>query len=97
MSLALQSGILAALLVYALLRASRSGQLLGFLSGWFEAWLVYRPRWVPRKPTGNCAGCTALWWVGVPAGILAAAHGAGWWGLAVPLVVYALIEKLLTP
>jgi hypothetical protein len=94
---ALTASIMAALLLACLVRAAQPGMLLGFAGGWWEAWLIHRPRWLPGKPSGDCAFCAAFWLPGVPVALLAGlCTPAGWWALAVPFLVATLTDKLLS-
>jgi len=93
---ALTISLLTALLLACLVRAARLGGLLDFLREPWQAWLIYRPRWLPQKPTGSCILCTAFWLPGLPVAILAACFTpVGWWALAVPFCVAVLSEILI--
>lgn len=93
---ALTAALMASLLLSALVRAARPGGLLAFLAGYWQAWLVRRPVWLPGNPTGDCALCTCFWLPGLPVAVLVALHTpAGWWALTVPFLVAVLAELLL--
>lgn len=88
---ALAAALIAALLLASVVRAARPQGLLEFLAGWWEWWCIFKPRWLPDKPTGACAMCTAFWLPGIPAAALAYV-GAGWWCLVVPFIVGVVFE-----
>lgn len=94
---ALTVSLYTALILAALVRASRPGELLASTLGTaWQWWLIFGRGRLPGKPTGDCEFCTAFWWVGVPVAILAAVFTpAGWAAVGIPLLVGILFEKLL--
>lgn len=96
MSDALNASLVAALLLAALVRATRPGGLLAFLAIPWQWWAIHKPMWLPDKPTGACAMCTAFWFIGVPVAVaVALCTPAGWWAITVPPMVAVLAETLL--
>jgi hypothetical protein len=94
---ALAASHLAALLLACICRAARPGGLLDFLGEQWEAWLIFRPKWLPAKPTGSCVLCTCFWLPGIPVALaVALLTPAGWWALAVPFCVAVLSDILLS-
>ncbi|GAA4393591.1 hypothetical protein GCM10023186_45290 [Hymenobacter koreensis] len=86
-----------ALLLACVVRAARPGHLLGFLLPAWEWWLVYRPGWLPAKPTGACAYCTAFWVPGLPAAVATGLlTPAGWWAVLVAPFSAYLFEYLIS-
>ncbi len=83
---------MAALLLGAVARAARPAGLLAFAGRWWQTWQIFKPRWLPDKPTGGCAQCTATWLPGVPVAVAVAFTGGGLWALAVPLLVGLLFD-----
>lgn len=93
---ALAASLMCALLLASICRAARPGGLLYFLGEQWQAWLIYRPRWLPKKPTGSCILCTTFWLPGLPAAILCACFTpAGPWAATVPFCVAVLSEILI--
>lgn len=94
---------MAALLLAAVCRAARPGGLLRFLAGWWEAWLIHRPAWLPLKPSGSCILCTTFWLPGLPvAGLVLlctapylGADGLNWWAVTVPFLVAILSDSFI--
>lgn len=92
---ALTISLLTALLLAAVCRAARPGGLLDFLREPWQAWLIYRPKWVPWQ-IGSCILCTTFWLPGLPVAILAAClTPAGLWALVIPFCVAVLSEILI--
>ena len=96
MSQALTVALLVALLLRAVVRAAGPDGLLAPLGRAWLWWLIYRPAWLPDKPSGGCLLCTTFYLPGLPAAALAYTTGAGWWCLLVPPCVAALSDFLLT-
>lgn len=69
---ALTISLIAALLLAAAARATRPKGALDFLAPAWQWWLIMRPSWLPDKPTGGCAMCTAFWLPGVPVAVAVA-------------------------
>lgn len=100
---ALCASLVAALLLACLVRASRPGGLLAFLRSWWVMWLIYRPGWLPDKPSGGCCLCTTFYLPGFPVALLVLLHtapyqgapGLNWWALAVPALVAVLSESFI--
>jgi hypothetical protein len=95
MSYALTASLFAALLLACLVRAARPGGLLEFLGDQYEAWQIFKPKWLPDAVTGGCILCTTFWWLGLPVALLVALTGGGWWSMAVPCLVAVLSEILI--
>jgi hypothetical protein len=95
-SIALNVALLVALLLRAGVRAAGPGGLLAPVGRWWQWWLIYRPTWLPDKPSGSCLLCTTFYVPGLPAAALAYALGAGYWAVVVPLCVAALSDFLLS-
>lgn len=96
MMYALAASAMAALLLACLIRAIQPGNLLAALTPAWVWWIIFRPAWLPRKASGDCAFCTAFWVPGVPVALVAGLCGpAGWWALTVPFLVAVLTDKLL--
>ncbi len=95
MQYALESSIMAALLLAAAARAARPAGLLAFAGRWWQTWQIFKPRWLPDKPTGGCASCTSFWFVGFPVAVAVALTGGGWWAISVPFCVAVLSETLI--
>lgn len=89
---ALAASCIAALLLAAIVRAARPAGLLDFLGDQWQVWQIFKPAWLPDKPTGGCAMCTAFWLPGIPVAAAVAYTGGGWWALAVPALVGVVFE-----
>lgn len=90
----------AALLLACVVRAARPGHLLAVLGKAWQWWLIYRPGWLPGKPSGDCPYCTAFYLPGLPLALLTGVcllHGpASWLAALVPPFTAFLFERLIS-
>jgi hypothetical protein len=93
---ALAASLMCALLLACVCRAARLGGLLSFLGEQWQAWLICRPAWLPKKSSGDCVLCTTFWLPGLPVAMLTACFTpAGPWAATVPFCVAVLSEILI--
>lgn len=96
METALAASIITSLLLACICRAASPGGLLSFVGGWWETWLINRPHWLPGKPSGDCALCTAFWCPGVPVAVaVALCTPVGWWALSVPFLTSIVFDLII--